>query len=250
MREEQTGTLQEFLHASHSQRLLVILLLLARFTAGCTDVLCFLSLSHVFASFMTGNLLFIGLGAAQGNYGLLLRAIIAVLVYLLAIVIGSFVLERVPQQQIWRNWLSTFIRYLLVEWVVLLTFALLWLFTGNPATHQGIQITLLTMAAFAMGIQGALIGAFKFPGIVANALTGTVLLFGQRLAQGANRHTLENAWEERNTWFLALLCLVYIFSAFVVGLTVRSLVIPFIPVLLITVELLILLASLSKERHR
>ena len=45
-------------------------------------MLSYLSLGRVFASFMTGNILFTGLGVAQGNSGLLIRALVAVLVFL------------------------------------------------------------------------------------------------------------------------------------------------------------------------
>src|SRR5215218_4324711 len=42
--------------------------------AGWLDTLAFLHLGKVFISFMSGNLLFVGIGAGNGDGGLLLRA--------------------------------------------------------------------------------------------------------------------------------------------------------------------------------
>ncbi len=73
-------------------------------------MLSYLALGRVFASFMTGNFLFIGLGVAQGNSGLLIRALGAVLVFLAGVTFGSFCLERAPQQQTGTAWRHTLVR--------------------------------------------------------------------------------------------------------------------------------------------
>ena len=54
--------------------------------AGWLDALSFLHLGKVFNSIMTGNVVFVGLGAAEGDGGLVLRAALA----LGAFVLGSF----------------------------------------------------------------------------------------------------------------------------------------------------------------
>ena len=74
-------TLPELLRAPHERGRIGLLLVLLTLTAAWIDMLSYLSLGHVFASFMTGNLLFIGLGVAQGNSGLLIRALVVVLVF-------------------------------------------------------------------------------------------------------------------------------------------------------------------------
>src|SRR5260221_599903 len=75
-------TLPDLLRAPHERGRIGLLLLLLTLTAAWIDMLSYLSLGRVFASFMTGNILFIGLGVAQGNSGLLIRALVAVLVAL------------------------------------------------------------------------------------------------------------------------------------------------------------------------
>src|SRR6266849_5475262 len=95
-----------------------LLILLLTLNAAWIDMLSYLSLGRVFASFMTGNLLFIGLGVVQGNSALLIRALVAVLVFLVGVTFGSFCLGRAPQQQSGPAWHQTFVRYLLMEWLL------------------------------------------------------------------------------------------------------------------------------------
>src|SRR5437868_5972689 len=177
-------TLPELLRAPHERGRIALLLLLLTLTAAWIDMLSYLSLGRVFASFMTGNFLFIGLGVVQGNSGLVIRALVAVLVFLVGVILGSFCLEQAPQQQTGPAWHHTFARYLLMEWLLLLVYAIIWRVTSNLSQQAGVQILLLGMAALGMGIQGALVIAFKIPGVVADALTATLITLGQRLAQG------------------------------------------------------------------
>src|SRR6266566_9425700 len=213
------STLQELLRAPHERGRIGLLLLLLTLTAAWIDMLSYLSLGRVFASFMTGNILFIGLGVVQGNSGLLLRALVAVLVFLVGVTFGSFCLERAPQQQTGTAWPHTFARYLLMEWLLLLVYAILWRVTSNLSQQAGVQILLLGMAALGMGIQGALVWAFKIPGVVADALTATLITLGQRLAQGIGHPGPQSQEWRWSGLFLALLCLIYVGSAFVVALT-------------------------------
>src|SRR5947209_20260096 len=87
-------TLPDLLTKPHERGRIALLILLLTLTAAWIDMLSYLSLGRVFASFMTGNLLFIGLGVVQGNTGLLIRALVAVLVFLVGVTFGSFCLQR------------------------------------------------------------------------------------------------------------------------------------------------------------
>jgi uncharacterized membrane protein YoaK (UPF0700 family) len=235
------STLSDLLGAPHERGRIALLILLLTLTAAWIDMLSYLSLGRVFASFMTGNILFIGLGVAQGNSGLLLRALVAVLVFLVGVACGSFCLGRVPQQQTETAWRHTFVRYLLMEWLLLLVYAIIWLVTGNLSQQAAVQILLLCIAALGMGIQGALVMAFNIPGVVADALTGTVILLGQRFAQGLEHPGPESREWRWNSLFLALLCLVYVASALVVALTSAFMLTPVVPVIVVTIAILALL---------
>jgi len=235
------STLPDLLTKPHERGRIALLILLLTLTAAWIDMLSYLSLGHVFASFMTGNLLFIGLGVVQGNSGLLIRALVAVLAFLVGVTFGSFCLARAPQRQSGPAWHQTFARYLLMEWLLLLVYAIIWRVTSNLSQQAGVQVLLLCVAALGMGIQGALVWSFKIPGVVADALTATVILLGQRFAQG-----LEHPGPESREWrwsslFLVLLCLVYVTSALLVALTSAFMLTPVVPVIVVTIAIVALL---------
>ena len=209
-----------------------LLLVLLTLTAAWIDMLSYLSLGRVFASFMTGNLLFIGLGAATGNSGLLMRALIVVVGYLLGATFGSFCLDRAPRQQTEIAWHFTFVRYLLMEWLILLAYGVIWLVTSNLSQNGRVMILLLCLGALGMGIQAALVMAFKIPGVVIVALTGTLIALGQDLAPGVEGH----AWRWGGP-FMVLLCLVYAVSAFLVALTATFVLTPVVPLVVVTIAI-------------
>jgi uncharacterized membrane protein YoaK (UPF0700 family) len=234
-------TLQDLLDEPRERGRIGLLLLLLTLNAAWIDMLSYLALGRIFASFMTGNLLFIGLGVAQGNSGLLIRALVAVLVFLVGVAFGSFCLERAPQQQTETAWHHTFVRYLLMEWLLLLVYAIIWRVTSNLSQQGGVQILLLCVAALGMGMQGALVLSFNIPGVVADALTGTVLTLGQRLAQGLGHRGPESQERGWSSMFLALLCLIYVASALVVALTSAFILTPVVPVIVVTIAIFALL---------
>src|SRR6266566_1628553 len=235
------STLPDLLTKPHERGRLGLLIVLLTLTAAWIDMLSYLSLGRVFASFMTGNFLFIGLGAVQGNSGLLIRALVAVLVFLVGVTFGSFCLQRAPQQQSGTAWHHTFARYLLMEWLLLLVYAIIWRVTSHLSQQAGVQILLLGMAALGMGIQGALVIAFKIPGVVADALTATLITLGQRLAQGIGHPGPQSQEWRWSGLFLALLCLIYVASALVVALTSAFILTPVVPVIVVTIAIFALL---------
>ncbi len=243
------STLPDLLTKPHERGRIALLLLLLTLTAAWIDMLSYLSLGRVFASFMTGNFLFIGLGAVQGNSGLLIRALVAVLVFLVGVTFGSFCLQRAPQQQSGTAWHHTFARYLLMEWLLLLVYAIIWRVTSHLSQQAGVQILLLGMAALGMGIQGALVIAFKIPGVVADALTATLITLGQRLAQGIGHPGPQSQEWRWSGLFLALLCLIYVGSAFVVALTSAFMLTPVVPVIVVTIAIFALLVP-SRQATR
>src|SRR2546422_3134944 len=234
-------TLPDLLTKPQERGRIALLILLLTLTAAWIDMLSYLSLGRVFASFMTGNILFIGLGVAQGNSGLLIRALVAVLVFLVGVTFGSFCLERAPQRQAETAWRNTFVRYLLLEWLLLLVYAILWRVTSHLSQQAGVQILLLCVAALAMGIQGALVWAFKIPGVVADALTATLITLGQRLAQGLDHPGPESQEWRWSSMLMVLLCLIYVASALVVALTSAFILTPVVPVIVVTIAIFALL---------
>jgi uncharacterized membrane protein YoaK (UPF0700 family) len=131
-----------------------------------------LSVINRFNNFMTGNIPFIGLGLAQANGGLLIRSVVALLVNFAGVMVGASALHRAPLRRTARHWHERILFTLLIEWIFLLAFAVVWFATSNLTQRDEVQVILLGLAAFGMGIQGAIVIAFEFPGVVANAMTG------------------------------------------------------------------------------
>jgi len=180
-------TLPALLREPSQHTLRTRLVLLLTFTAGWTDALCYLKLDKVFASFMTGNILYVGIALVQGNGALLVRVALALAVFLGGAALGAAYLGRAPQSRSPRAWHGTLAWCLALEGVLLLVFAVVWTSGGDPTRHPTTQVVLLVIAACAMGVQGGLIGAFAIPDVASVALTGTVVLLGQRLAQAPGR---------------------------------------------------------------
>jgi uncharacterized membrane protein YoaK (UPF0700 family) len=218
-------------HSTIRTRLLLLLLTLT-LAAGWTDALSYLVIGRVWASFMTGNILFVGISIAQGNTALLLRDVVAVVLFTAGITLGSRYLQTLPARQSVASWRSTFARYLLGEGLILLAFALVWSLTGNLAQHPVVQVVLLGIAAFGMGLQGALLGAFNILDVNTVALTGTDLLLGIRLAQRIGRQAVDQP-AGTSALFLMVLLLSYALAAFVVARTVPWTGMAFIPCLLV-----------------
>jgi len=148
---------------------------------------------------------------------------------------ARFAFGRAPQQQTGTAWHQTFAAYLLLEWLLLLVYAIIWRVTSNLSQQAGVQILLLCVQRLGMGIQGALVWAFKIPGVVAECLTATLITLGH-----ISLRTFDHRGPESQEWrwsgmFLALLCLVYVASAFVVALTSAFMLTPVVPSVVVTI---------------
>ena len=240
--KERRAGCQSYWRGPHERGRLGLLIALLTLVAAWIDMLSYLSLGRVFASFMTGNLLFIGVGAVQGNSGLAIRALVAVLTFLVGVTFGSFCLERVPQQQTGTAWHHTFARYLLMEWLLLQGLAILWYAMSNLRIDRAdTQILLLGIVSLSMGLQGALVMALQLPGVVADALTATLIDLGQHLAQILDHREPQRQESRWSGPFLTLLCLIYIGTAFVVALISAFLLTPVVPVIVVTIAICCLL---------
>lgn len=238
-------TLPELARAPHEGAHITVLILLLTLNAGWTDLVAYLFLSKVFASFMTGNILFIGLSLAQANGGLLIRSVVALLVNFVGVMVGASVLHRAPLRRTARRWHNRIVLTLLMEWIFLLAFGLVWFATSNLSQRDAAQIILLGLAAFGMGIQGALVIAFEFPGVVANAMTGVVLVLGQRVGRGIAHSGPASAW--RWTFLLPVL---YALGAIAVALTSTFPITPIFPPIISTIAIIYVIFARGYKMER
>jgi uncharacterized membrane protein YoaK (UPF0700 family) len=148
--------------------------------AGALDALSFMFLGHVFTSFQSGNVLFLGLGIGRGDAGLTVRAGVVLVAFFAASAAGAHLVGRrlLP-------W-ATRIEHsaLAIEAALLAAFAMLWIAVGTPADHHVARVALLALAAAAMGVQAALSLALKIPNVVTVALTATLAYLAQRAGTG------------------------------------------------------------------
>lgn len=152
---------------------------------GLVDAACFLSLGGVFAEIMTGNLLFLcfSLGTGQpiegiGKYLLVLAAFAA----------GAMAGGRLVRGP----WEATRIGFA-VEWT-LLAAALLATLALDPGPGGTARHLVVSLLAFAMGLQNALIRRHGVPDLATNVMTLTVtaLIAESGLAGGKNER-----WQRR-----------------------------------------------------
>jgi uncharacterized membrane protein YoaK (UPF0700 family) len=181
--------------------------------AGWLDALAWLTLGKVFLSFMSGNLLFVGLGIGTGPDALTGRAAIVLAAFLVGTTLGA----RLTGSSLAAGRLQgTMERTVALEGILLAVFGAVWLVTGTPRTGSTEAFVLLLIGATAMGLQAAVSLAFHLPNVATVAMTATLAqlgaLVGWRWREGpaVMLRTVEMS-------LLVPLCLAYLFAAIVVA---------------------------------
>jgi uncharacterized membrane protein YoaK (UPF0700 family) len=118
---------------------------------GATDVTAFTRLGNVFASVMTGNLVVLGFAVERLSGILAAHTAVAFAGYVVGVAAGT---RLVPAGRLPRWRMHRAIPALLVELVLLAGFAVGWELTGTTPRGAS-QLTLLAVAAAAMGVQSA-----------------------------------------------------------------------------------------------
>ncbi|NLC31081.1 MAG: DUF1275 domain-containing protein, partial [Candidatus Moranbacteria bacterium] len=146
------------------------MLLLLTLAAGSMDSVSYLGLGQVFPAMMTGNIVFLGLRAGQGDYLAASRGFVALLGFCLGVISGAAIVERKPRNA---EWPISVTWALAVEALLLVIFVLLWFSCGGERVG-GLKYTLILISSMAMGIQSAAVGYLGVPGITTTYITGTL----------------------------------------------------------------------------
>lgn len=167
--------------ADASPRLLAIrdwLLVALSFTSGTYEAICFLSFGKVFTGFQTGNLVFLGIGAA-GTRPPSGPNPVTVIISLVAFAAGAGLAmpilraydadADVPNAQLWPRRVSIALG---VALVLQAGFAAVWMSTSTPA-H--LAYPLIALGALAMGLQMNAVRSLQVPGISTTAFTATLI---------------------------------------------------------------------------
>jgi uncharacterized membrane protein YoaK (UPF0700 family) len=199
--------------------------------AGAVDALSFVHLGKVFTSFMSGNVLFLGLGAGEADGGLVIRAVVALAAFLAGGACGARIVgtHLAPGAQGRER------AALAIESALLLAFAGLWLAVGTPDHHPVVRTLLLALAAAGMGIQASLVLALKIPNVLTVALTATVAYLGQRAGTRSLHQQPDPALP--STGLLVALVLTYVTCAFVVAVLPSTALLSLAPLVALLVAL-------------
>jgi uncharacterized membrane protein YoaK (UPF0700 family) len=198
--------------------------------AGWLDALAFLYLGQVFISFMSGNLLFVGIGAGGGDGGRAVRAGVVLAAFLAGTVAGA----RLTGSRLVPGEDRTLRRTLVLEAGLLAVFAVLWLVAGDPADHAAAKFVLLVLGAAAMGLQAAVALAFHLPNVATVAITATLAQLGA-LVGWREREGRAIVAQTPSVALMILLCLAYLISAAIVAAVPATPAMAFGPLLLLAI---------------
>jgi uncharacterized membrane protein YoaK (UPF0700 family) len=157
------------------------LLVALSFTTGIYEAICFLSLGKIFTAFQTGNIVFLGLGAAGTRPPAganPVTAIISLAAFAAGAALAMPILkafdgdQEIEDNDVFQVWPRRVSITLGVALVVQVGFLAGWLTTSSPA-----QLTYLLVAlgAFAMGLKMNAIRSLHVPAISSTAFTATFI---------------------------------------------------------------------------
>jgi uncharacterized membrane protein YoaK (UPF0700 family) len=166
-----------------------VLLIGLTMSSGAIDAISFLALGKIFTAFMTGNLVFLGLGVADPGATDVAR----VLVSLAAFATGIFVATRIVRSSRGSGvWPAGVTAALGVALLLEAAFVALWMATsGLPGPGSGDILT--AQMAMAMGLQSGAVLALGVQGVFTTAATATVMFLFRDLAAGSGSRATEAA---------------------------------------------------------
>jgi uncharacterized membrane protein YoaK (UPF0700 family) len=206
-------------------------------TSGATDAIGFLALGSAFTSVMTGNMVLLGVGAADRDLDLILSCLVAILSFVLGAAIGARVAGNPEKGD--ALWPKPVTVALYVELVLLLGFAVCW-FAAGGAPDKSWLLPMLGVNAAALGLQSSAIQRFGVSGLSTTYLTGTLTTVVIKLITG---HGLRKVVHS-----LAIL------GGLILGAAVGTVLVEYAPlavpsVQLVTLGVVLVTVHLSKHLH-
>lgn len=206
-------------------------------TSGATDAVGFLALGSAFTSVMTGNMVLLGVGAADRDLALVFSTSVAILSFVSGAAIGARVAGSPTKgDALWPKPVTVAIW---IELVLFVVFAALWWAMGGAPEAEWLLVC-LALNALALGLQSSAIQRFGVSGLSTTYLTGTLtnVVIGLTHGKGfkAVRHSL------------------VILLGLIVGAAIATLLVEFAPlavpvVQLVTVGGVLVAAYASRHLH-
>ena len=157
-------------HAAASRQRARLVVVLA-VTSGATDAIGFLALGSAFTSVMTGNMVLLGVGAADRDVALVLSCSVAIASFVVGAAIGARVAGSPRDGDC--VWPSAVTVALYIELALLLAFAGGWWALASAPEGSWLW-PLLGLNAAALGLQSSAIQRFGVSGLSTTYLTGTL----------------------------------------------------------------------------
>jgi uncharacterized membrane protein YoaK (UPF0700 family) len=166
-----------------------LLLVGLSFSSGAIDATSFLALGKVFTAFMTGNVVFFGLGVASAGGPDVVRVLIAVAAFAAGVFVATRIAGASKGSGVWPRRVSAALGLAMVAQAVFLA---VWLATsGRPGTGSGDALTALM--ALAMGLQSGAVMALAVQGVFTTAATATVMFLMRDIAAWPGSAAAERA---------------------------------------------------------
>src|SRR6266566_5209487 len=165
-----------------------LLLIALTFSSGAVDAISYLALGKVFTAFMTGNLVFLGLGLAGSEVASVLRVAVSLAAFAAGVAVSARIVQASRGSRIWPGRVSI---ALALSVVAEAGFLAGWVVTsGRPTT--GVGDLLVAVMALAMGIQSGAVMSLGVKGVFTTAATASVMFLMSDVAAWA-----ESAVERR-----------------------------------------------------
>jgi uncharacterized membrane protein YoaK (UPF0700 family) len=148
-----------------------VMLVSLSLAAGCVDAVGFLALGHVFVANMTGNTVLLGLAIGQWEWGAALRAVTALAGFIGGVAAGASLLHQDREGR--EAWPPIVTLTLALELLVLIAFAFGWIRAAPEPAGEETYI-LISLSAFAMGVQSSAVRRLGIPGVATTYITGTL----------------------------------------------------------------------------
>lgn len=149
-----------------------LLLIALTFASGAADAIAFLGLGKVFSAFMTGNLVFLGLGLGGADEPDPSRVAAALVAFAVGVFVAVRIVKPTKGTEVWPARVSIALGVTLVAQAAFLG---VWVATsGRPEAVSG--DVLVSLAALAFGAQSGAVMSLDVKGVFTTAATATVIM--------------------------------------------------------------------------
>ena len=156
-------------------------LMILTFSSGAVDAICFIAFTKVFTAFMTGNLVFLGIGAAgafKSNGPDLVRVGVVIAAFVVGVFIAARIVKRSRLSRIAGRGFSISLAGVLIAQLLFLAG---WIaVSGDPSST--FATTLAAIEALAMGMQSSAVGSLEVKAVFTTAATATLINLSREAA--------------------------------------------------------------------